>query len=75
MLDHAEKGTHRTRIPICKVLWSNHIEEEATREQESELCEKYSYLFETEQVLNLEGEILLRVGGDCNIPYLYGMLR
>ncbi|WVZ64085.1 hypothetical protein U9M48_013654 [Paspalum notatum var. saurae] len=26
ILDQAEKGTRRTRIPVCKVLWSNHSE-------------------------------------------------
>ncbi|WVZ93033.1 hypothetical protein U9M48_039056 [Paspalum notatum var. saurae] len=48
ILDRAEKGTRRTRIPVCKVLWSNHSEREATREKESELQEKYPHLFENE---------------------------
>ncbi|WVZ90691.1 hypothetical protein U9M48_036972 [Paspalum notatum var. saurae] len=30
ILDRAEKGTRRTRIPVCKVMWSNHSEREAT---------------------------------------------
>ncbi|WVZ97649.1 hypothetical protein U9M48_043165 [Paspalum notatum var. saurae] len=47
ILDRAEKGTRRTRIPVCKVLWSNHSEREATWEKESELHEK-PYLFENE---------------------------
>ncbi|WVZ93016.1 hypothetical protein U9M48_039039 [Paspalum notatum var. saurae] len=48
ILDRAEKGTRRTRIPVCKVLWSNHSEREATWEKESELREKYSHLFEND---------------------------
>ncbi|WVZ90438.1 hypothetical protein U9M48_036740 [Paspalum notatum var. saurae] len=47
ILERAEKGTRRTRIPVCKVLWSNHSEREATWE-ESELREKYPHLFENE---------------------------
>ncbi|WVZ54226.1 hypothetical protein U9M48_005056 [Paspalum notatum var. saurae] len=48
ILDRAEKETRRTRIPMCKVLWSNHLEREATWEKESELREKYPHLFEDE---------------------------
>ncbi|WVZ80504.1 hypothetical protein U9M48_027974 [Paspalum notatum var. saurae] len=48
ILDWAEKGTRRTRIPMCKVLWSNHSEREATWEKESELREKHPHLFENE---------------------------
>ncbi|WVZ93186.1 hypothetical protein U9M48_039188 [Paspalum notatum var. saurae] len=48
ILDRAEKGTRRTRIPMCKVLWSNHSEREATWENESEIQEKYPHLFENE---------------------------
>ncbi|WVZ62939.1 hypothetical protein U9M48_012628 [Paspalum notatum var. saurae] len=46
ILDRAEKGTRRTRIPMCKVLWNNHSEREATWEKESELREKYPHLFD-----------------------------
>ncbi|WVZ92964.1 hypothetical protein U9M48_038994 [Paspalum notatum var. saurae] len=48
ILERAEKGTRRTRIPVCKVLWSNHSEREATWEKESEPREKYPHLFENE---------------------------
>lgn len=48
ILDRAEKGTRRTRIPVCKVLWSNHSEREATWEKQWELREKYPHLFENE---------------------------
>ncbi|WVZ97973.1 hypothetical protein U9M48_043468 [Paspalum notatum var. saurae] len=48
ILDRAEKGTRRTRIPVCKVLWSNHSEREAIWEEESELRKKYPHLFENE---------------------------
>ncbi|WVZ50402.1 hypothetical protein U9M48_001655, partial [Paspalum notatum var. saurae] len=46
ILDRAEKGTRRTRIPVCKVLWSNHSVREATWEKESDLREMYPHLFE-----------------------------
>ncbi|WVZ53509.1 hypothetical protein U9M48_004439, partial [Paspalum notatum var. saurae] len=45
-LTRQEKGTRRTRIPVCKVLWSNHSERKSTWEKESELREKYPHLFE-----------------------------
>ena len=48
ILDRAEKGTRRTRIPVCKVLWNNHSEREATWEKESDLRELYPHLFENE---------------------------
>ncbi|WVZ88780.1 LOW QUALITY PROTEIN: hypothetical protein U9M48_035255 [Paspalum notatum var. saurae] len=48
ILDRAEKGTRRTRTPVCKVMWSNHSEREATWEKESELREKYPHLFKNE---------------------------
>ncbi|WVZ50877.1 hypothetical protein U9M48_002086 [Paspalum notatum var. saurae] len=48
ILDRAEKGTRRTRIPVCKVLWNNHTEREATWEKESDLRELYPHLFENE---------------------------
>jgi hypothetical protein len=46
ILDRAEKETRSTVIPMCKVQWSNHIEQEATWEKESELRMLYPYLFE-----------------------------
>ncbi|WVZ53909.1 hypothetical protein U9M48_004795 [Paspalum notatum var. saurae] len=38
ILDQAEKGTRRTRTLVCKVLWSNHSEREATWEKESRVA-------------------------------------
>jgi hypothetical protein len=46
ILDKATKDTRSTTIPMCKVLWSNHTEREATREKESELWIHYPYLCE-----------------------------
>jgi hypothetical protein len=46
ILSRADKETRRTSIPYCKVLWSNHTEQEATWEKESDLKEKYPHLFE-----------------------------
>ncbi|WVZ54712.1 hypothetical protein U9M48_005470 [Paspalum notatum var. saurae] len=48
ILDRAEKGTRRTRTPVCKVLWSNHSEREATWEKELDLRKTYPHLFEDE---------------------------
>jgi hypothetical protein len=45
ILDRATKDTHSTTILMCKVLWSNHMEREATWEKESELRICYPYLF------------------------------
>jgi hypothetical protein len=45
ILDRAEKETRSTVIPMCKVQWSNHTEQEATWEKESELRMLYPYLF------------------------------
>ena len=46
ILDRAKKETRSTIIPMCKVQWSNHTEQEATWEKESELWMLYPYLFE-----------------------------
>ena len=48
ILYRAVKETRRTTIPYCKVLWSNHTEQEATWEKEADLKEKYPHLFETQ---------------------------
>jgi hypothetical protein len=49
ILDQAVKETRRTTIPFCKVLWSNHTEQEATWEKEADLRKEYPHLF-TEEV-------------------------
>jgi hypothetical protein len=48
ILDWAEKLTRNTTTHLCKVLWSNHFEREATWEKESVMREKYPHLFEPE---------------------------
>ncbi|KAG0520761.1 hypothetical protein BDA96_08G101900 [Sorghum bicolor] len=47
ILDRATKETRSSTIPMCKVLWSNHTEREATWEKESELQLRYPHLFES----------------------------
>jgi hypothetical protein len=37
ILDTSEKVTRNNRYKMCKVQWSNHIEEEATWEKEDQL--------------------------------------
>jgi hypothetical protein len=48
ILDWAKKSTRSTTTRLCKVLWSNHSEHEATWEKESAMREKYPHLFEAE---------------------------
>ncbi|XP_039146794.1 uncharacterized protein LOC120284036 [Dioscorea cayenensis subsp. rotundata] len=45
IVDLKEQILRRRVIPYAKVQWSNHTEHEATWELESEMREKYSYLF------------------------------
>ena len=45
ILDRAVKETRRTTIPMCKVLWSNHTEREATWEKEEDLRKQHPHLF------------------------------
>jgi hypothetical protein len=37
ILDSADRVTHSKVIKMCKVQWSHHAEDEATREHEEEL--------------------------------------
>jgi hypothetical protein len=48
ILGRAVKETWRTTIPLCKVLWSNHTEREATWEKEADLRKEYPHLFTEE---------------------------
>jgi hypothetical protein len=45
ILDTAEQATHSKVIKMCKVQWSHHTEDEATREHEEELRADYPELF------------------------------
>jgi hypothetical protein len=45
ILDTAEQVTHSKVIKMCKVQWSHHTEDEATREHEEELRADYPELF------------------------------
>jgi hypothetical protein len=51
ILDTSEKVTCNNRYKMCKVQWSNHIEEEATWEKEDQLkaefLDNFSNLFES----------------------------
>jgi hypothetical protein len=37
ILDTLEKGTRNNSYKMCKVQWSNHTKDEATREKENQL--------------------------------------
>jgi hypothetical protein len=45
VLDTAERVTHSKVIKMCKVHWSNHIEDEATWKHDEELRVDYPELF------------------------------
>jgi hypothetical protein len=45
ILDSAERVTRSKVIKMCKVQWSHHTEDEATREHEDELRADYPELF------------------------------
>jgi hypothetical protein len=45
ILDTAKRVTHNKVIKMCKVQWSHHTEDEATREHEEELRADYPELF------------------------------
>jgi hypothetical protein len=45
ILDTLEKVTRNNRYKMCKVQWSNHIEEEATWEKEDQLKVEFPEIF------------------------------
>jgi hypothetical protein len=45
ILDTSEKVTRNNCYKKCKVQWSNHTEEEATREKEDQLKAEFPYIF------------------------------
>jgi hypothetical protein len=45
ILDTSEKVTRNNRYRMCKVQWSNHIEEEATWEKEDQLKAEFPDIF------------------------------
>jgi hypothetical protein len=45
ILDRSEKVTWNNRYKMCRVQWSNHIEEEATWEKEDQLKPKFPDIF------------------------------
>ena len=46
ILDRKEKVLRNKNIPLVKVLWKRHANEEATWELESEMRERYPALFQ-----------------------------
>jgi hypothetical protein len=45
ILETAESVSRTKMIRFCKVQWSHHTEEEATREREDDLREDHPHLF------------------------------
>ena len=46
ILDREERTLRNKTIPLVKVLWRNHLVEEATWEPEAQMREQYPYLFQ-----------------------------
>jgi hypothetical protein len=46
ILDTLARVIRNRAITMCKVQWSNHIEDEATWEREEELKKEYPHLFD-----------------------------
>ena len=72
ILDHKEQVLCSKTIPLVKVLWRNHLHEEATWETEKEMKDRYPQLFEEtgmwKQVRQIYGTKFLLRGGECNTP-------
>ena len=48
ILEFASRFTSNKAIKFCKVQWSHHTEEEATREQEEDLWKDHPHLFSSQ---------------------------
>lgn len=66
ILDRKEQVLHSKVISSVKILWKNHSEE-AIREGEDKMKEKYPHLFCTQCMSNSGTEFILR-GEECNTP-------
>jgi hypothetical protein len=60
ILDTTERITWSKRIRMCRVQWSHHAEDEATREREDELQAEFPQLLLAQP--NLEDEIPFKGG-------------
>ena len=67
ILDCKDQVLCTKTISLVKVLWKNHIVEEASWEREDEMKSNYLELFVNEGMYNFEDDIFLR-GEGCNTP-------
>ena len=67
ILDRKDQVLRNKTISLVKVLWKNHIVEEASWEREDEMKSNYLELFVNEGIYNFEDKIFLR-GEGCNTP-------
>ena len=67
ILDRKDQVLRNKTISLVKVLWKNHIVEEASWEREDGMKSNYLELFVNEGIYNFEDKIFLR-GEGCNIP-------
>ena len=64
ILDRKDHVLCTKTITLVKVLWKNHIVEEASWEREDEMKSKYPKLFINEGMYNFEDEIFFKGGKD-----------
>ena len=67
ILDRKDQVLCTKTISLVKVIWKNHIVEEAFWKREDEMKSNYPELFINEGMYNFEDEIFLR-GEGCNTP-------
>ena len=67
ILDRKDQVLRNKTISLVKVLWKNHIVEEASWEREDEMKSNYLELFVNEGIYYFEDKIFLR-GEGCNTP-------
>ena len=67
ILDHKEQVLCSKTIPLVKVLWRNHLHEEATWETKKEMKDKYPQLFRKRYV-KFRGLNFFYGGVECNTP-------
>jgi len=70
VLDRKERVTRNRVVKFYKVLWCNHVEEDATWETEDYLKEVYKTFFENQKAFKSRDEIFVR-GEGCNTPVLW----
>ena len=69
ILGREEKELRNKRISLVKVLWRNHLVEEATWERENQMRDQYPHLFHDTSTNFVRGRNFSLRGVGCNDPY------